>query len=327
MAYTAIELAMNSHLGGMQGSLIQLLDEYNPVWRDIPMVTVDGPYYEYHRVVSLPTVAFRGFNESYAESTGVTNPLREYSKTFGFEAKADVALLRREGKNAPSFMKRQIMLGLLSASNEFSRVFFEGSELNNVHEPVGLRARCAGDQLILNASGGGALTLAKLSSLVDAVPFSTMQEEGMKRGEGIKKVLYMNRTVRAKIDALIEAQTGSLRINVERDTFGRRVERFRDADIKIVETTGTGATILGFDEDPGDGVSDTASVYCVAFADDLAHAFRPRGNSDDILKTATFGGDLGMESEPRKMVRAEGDIGFAYDHPKSAARLYAITNA
>lgn len=326
MAYTAQELAIDNRVGAMQGSLINLFAEYNPIWRMIPQVTTDGPYYEYERVVSLPSGSWRGFNESYAESTGVTNPFREYSKTFGQEAKADVALLRRQGKNAPAFFKRQIMLAMMSASNEYTRVFLEGTELNNIHEPVGLRSRCAGDQLIENASGGGALTLAKLNSLVDAVTFSTSQEEGMRRGQGIRKVLLMNRTHRAKIDALIGAQTGSLRVNVEKDAFGKYVERWRDADIVIIENH-AGTTILGFDEDPGDGVSDCSSIYCVAFAEELAHGFRPRGNGTDILMTQQFGGPLGMESEPRKMVRFEGDFGFAYDDPKCAARLHAITNA
>lgn len=323
MAYTAQELAIDNRVSPMQGALINLFAEYNPIWRMIPQVSVDGAYYEYERVISLPTGAWRGFNESYSESTGVTNPYREYAKTFGQEAKADVALLRRQGKNAPAFFKRQIMLAVQAASNEYSRVFLEGSELNNVHEPVGLRARCAGDQLILNASGGGALTLAKLNDLVDSVTFSTSQEEGMRRGQGIRKALLMNRFCRSKIDALIGAQTGSLRVNVEKDAFGKYVERWRDAEIVIMEQH-NGSSILGFDEDPGDGGSDTCSIYCVAFAEELAHGFRPRGNSQDILMTQQFGGPLGMESEPRKMVRFEGDFGFAYDDPKSASRLYGI---
>jgi hypothetical protein len=91
------------------------------------------------------------------------------------------------------------------------------------------RARIGGNQLVLNAAGGGTLTLAKLSSLVDSVPFSTKQEQGMKRGEGIRKILYMNRTLRNKIDSLITAQTGSLRIDRDKDSFGNPVEMFRDS--------------------------------------------------------------------------------------------------
>lgn len=327
MALTAIEWALQNRVEPMQGSLIQMLDEYSPVFDDIPMVTVDGRTYEYERVTTLPTNMWRGFNQAITESTGITNPYVEYPKTLSGEAKVDVAMIRQHPSRGPDLMQRQIKMHIQAASNEFSRVFFEGSELSSVFEPIGLRARIAGDQLLLNASGGGALTLAKLNALIDLVPFSTRQETGMKRGEGVRKVLYMNRTIRAKIDALIEAQTGSLRINVERDTFGRRVERWRDADIKVVETTGTGATILDFDEDPGDGASDTASIYCVAYADDLVHGFRPKGNGRDILAVERFGGPLGMESEPRKMVRFEGDFGFAIDHPKAAARLYGILNS
>jgi hypothetical protein len=53
----------------------------------------------------------------------------------------------------------------------------------------------------------------------------------MKRGEGIRKILYMNRTLRNKIDTLIGAQTGSLRIDVTKDCLRqprRDVPRRRD---------------------------------------------------------------------------------------------------
>jgi hypothetical protein len=173
------------------------------------------------------------------------------------------------------------------------------------------------------AAGGGTLTLAKVHNLIDAVPFSTRQEQGMKRGEGIKKILYMNRTVRNKIDALLEAQTGTMQIIVDKDNFGRRVEMFRDAMIRVVETTGDGTTTLGFDEDPGDGVSDTASIYCVAFGDGLVHGLRRTrggGKSLDVFKVDQ------LQAEPRGLIRFEGMYGIAADHPRAYARLYAITN-
>jgi hypothetical protein len=218
---------------------------------------------------------------------------------------------------------RQTSMKVQAVMNVWDSAFFEGTVLSEPNGFVGLRPRLSGNQLIVNATNGGALTLAKLRALVDAVPFSPRKTEGMKRGSGIKKLLYMNRTLRTKIDALIEAQTGSLRVETTRDEFGDFVERFGDAEIRIVEQTGDGSTILGFDEDPGDGVSDCASIYCVAFGDGLVHGFRNTMNGQIVDRFEV----PQMEAEPRWMTRFEGQYGIAIDHPRAAARLHAITNA
>jgi hypothetical protein len=178
--------------------------------------------------------------------------------------------------------------------------------------------------LIVQLAGGGPLTIARLNDLIDAVPFSTRQEQGMRRGQGIRKVLYMNRWLRNKLDGLITAQTGALTINTTKDAFGNMVEMWRDAVIRVVETTGSGASLLGFDEDPGDLTPDTASIYCCAFGENLLHGlFRTKrgGKALDTFKVTE------MEAEPRGMVRFEGMYGLAQNHPRAAARLYGITQA
>ena len=324
MALTLVEAMQEQRPDKLTGSLIWMFDYYSPVMKEIPQVRIDGRYYDYERVIALPSVAWRAVNSVYTESTGVTNPFREWLKILGGEAKIDTAIIKTSPKGAVDLMKRQIDLKVQAAMNEYDRAFFEGSEQNSAYEMVGLRARCGGNQLILNASGGGALTIANLRQLIDAVPFATKQSEGFRRGEGIRKVLYMNRTLRRKLDALIEAQTGSLRIEVTRDTFGDNVEMFGGAIIRVVEQTGDGSTILGFDEDPGDGASDCASIYCVAFGDELVHGIYNNGPGGELLDVKQFGE---TEAAPVHMTRFEGLYGLALDHPRCAARLHAITNA
>jgi hypothetical protein len=289
------------------------------VFSEIPMEdNGDSIFYDYEQVKTLPAVGWRAFNTAWTESTGVTTPYREYLKVLGGEIKWDVQFAN------PKTIRRQTEMKVLAAVKAWDAAFFEGTPISDPNSMVGLRPHIGGNQLILNASGGGALTLAKLHNLVDAVPFSTRVEQGMKRGEGIKKVLYMNRTLRNKIDALLEAQTGSMQIIVEKDEFGRRVEMFRDAAIRVVESTGDGSTTLGFDEDPGDGVADTASIYCVAFGEGLVHGLRrtrSAGRSLDVFRVDQ------LEAEPRGMIRFEGMYGVAADHPRAYARLFGITNA
>lgn len=323
MAVTLAQAAVDEGVDPKTRALIEMFAYYSPVMSEIPMDAIDTRWYEYERQVTLPSAGFRAYNQAWTESTGVTNPEREYAKILGGEIKIDVQLLRGQRDNGAKMKTRQTSMKVQAIMNTWDSAFFEGSVLNEPNGFVGLRPRLSGNQLILNASGGGALTLAKLRALADAVPFSARKVEGMKRGTGIKKVLYMNRANRTKIDALIEAQTGSLRIETPRNEWGEYVEMFAGAEIRVVEQTGDGSTILDFDEDPGDGVSDTSSIYCVAFGEGLVHGFRNTANGQIVDRFEV----PQLEAEPRWMMRFEGQYGIAIDHPRAAARLYAITNA
>ncbi len=323
MAVTLLQQAIDERVDPMTRALITMYDQFSPVMSMIPMDGIDGRYYEYERVTTMPASGWRPFNAAWPESTGITTPYREFGKIAGGEVKVDVQLLRTAKDGGRKTKRRQTEMKVLAAANEWDRCFFEGSELNNPDEMIGLRARCSGNQLLNMGTGGGTVTLAKLRELRDAVPFSSRPIEGMKRGSGVKVCFYMNRTMRRKIDQLIEAQTGSLRIEREQDEFGLWTERFADADIKVVEQTGTGDTTLGFDEDDGSGNADTTSIYCVAYGSDLCHGFynNQGGRMLDKFEVPE------MESEPRWLLRFEGYYGIAIDHPRAVARLNHINNA
>jgi hypothetical protein len=328
LAVTLLQQAIDQRVDPMEGSIIQLFDQISPIVRNAPAVPTDELYDDYEQETVLPTVAWRGLNEPWPESSGQTALYREYVKFVGGEVKIDVELVR--GPRGPRTIERQTKMKVRAAANELDRAVLEGSELNNVKEMVGFRARIqTGNQLILAGSGGATLTLAMLDNLIDAVPFSNQSWPGMLRGEGVTKMLYMNRTLRRKLTSLINASTGAQRITQTLDQFGRQVEKYGDAIIGVVEESGTGLTNLGFDEDPGDAVADTASIYCVAWSDELAHLVYRRPSNDgepgsgQMLKV--FRVDE-MEAEPRMLLRFSGGFGLEVPHPRAVARLYGITN-
>lgn len=325
MAVTLRQAALDGRADKLTGTLIQLFDFYSPIMSEIPMDGVDEFFYDYEREAVLPSVAWRALNSAYTESSGATTPFREYLKILGGEVKIDVQLAR--GAKGRTTVNRQTRMKVQAATNEWDRAFLEGSELSNANEMVGLRSRLTGSQHLVAGTGtaGNTLTLADLNNLRDAVPFSTRVEPGMRKGEGVKVCIYMSRDVRNKIDELIGAQTGSLRVNTTKDEFGNMVEEWRGAEFKIVEQTGTGTTYLGYDEDPGDTTADTCSIYCVAFGEGLVHGLY-RTQSTDGRMLRTFRRDE-MESEPRMLLRWEGMYGMAIDHPRAAARLGGINNA
>jgi hypothetical protein len=319
LALTLLQHNIDNEVDDLTGSLVQMFDDFSPVFSEIPMEdNGDAMFYDYEQITGLPTTGWRAFNTTWSESTGVTTPYREYLKILGGESKWDKWFASERT------IQRQTEMRVLSAVKAWDAAFFEGSPLTDANSMIGLRARIGGSQLIVQLAGGGPLTLPKLNDLIDSVPFSTRQEQGMRRGQGIRKVLYMNRTLRNKLDYLISTQTGNLTVNTTKDAFGNMVEQWRDAVIRVVETTGSGATLLGFDEDPGDTIADTASIYCCAFGDNLLHGlFRTKrgGKSLDTFKVTE------MEAEPRGMIRFEGMYGLAQDHPRAASRLYGITAA
>lgn len=343
MAVTLAQWAIDNRdaVPKRNGALIMMLNQISPVMRVLPMDKIDGAFYEYERVTTLPAVGWRAVNQAWSESTGVTTPYREHLKILGGEAKVDVHLLRTATQNGQGTLKRQTELKLQAAANEWERSFFEGSETSDPDELVGLRNRIAGNQLIIQASGGGTLTLAKFDQAIDAVPFSPRDAVSVgqvRQGAGIKVSAFMNRTVYTKLNALINATTGSRQIVTTRDAFGNYVERYRHVELNVVEQSGTGVTTLDYDEDPGDGTADTASIYLCAFGDGLVHGIFNNGGSGQmgpdgqeipiLIQQHQFGSldTIGMESEPRVTLRFEGSYGMAIDHPRAASRLYGITN-
>lgn len=319
MALTFLQYSIDSRADPLPHSIAMLYDYYSPVFSEIPMENNgDSMFHDYEHVQTLPDMGWRGFNQAIPESSGTTIPYREYLKILSGEVKIDVQLANEKS------IAKQTRMKVQASVNAWDTSYFEGSPLIDPNSMVGLRSRIGGSQLIQQASGGGPISLAKLNALRDAVPYSTEQEEGMSQGEGIRVVMYMARSVRNWIDARIESQTGSLNIMTTKDAFGKRVEMWRGAVIKVVEQKGTGTTYLDYDEDPGDGTADTASVYCVAYGSNLLHGlFRTKsgGKALDTYKVPQ------MEAEPRMLIRYEGMYGISCDEPRAMARLYGITNA
>jgi hypothetical protein len=322
MAVNLLQYHIDERADPLTGSIVQMYNDFSPVFEMLPFESNgDSIFYDTERVATLPSRGWRAFNTGYTESSGTTEVIRDYLKIAGGEVRWDRQFASQRT------ISKQMRMSATASVKAWDLAFFKGSPLTDSNAMIGLYSRIGGNQLITNAANGGALTLASLNNLRDAVPFSPVEEEGMKRGSGIQIVMWMRRSVRNKIDALMEAQTGSLRIEVEKNSFGARVESFRGAILKVVEETGTGSSILNYDEDPGDGVSDCTSIICAAVGGEetglLRGLYRTQngGKMMDVKKVDH------LEAEPRGMVRWDAMYGLAYDEPRAVARLQAITNA
>jgi hypothetical protein len=312
MAVTLLEAAAtNSGLSAKEQAAIKMFTLRSDVAKRAPATRIDGYTFPYSREVTLPGIGWRGVNEAWTESTGVINPLVERLQILGGEFEVDKFILETAPRQAQSEWVKQSRMKVTAAARELDRAFLEGDDLVNPKEMVGLRNRLSGNQVMLAGAGGVTLTLAMLDELRDRVPFSG------------NLVWFMNTTMRRKLNALLDAATGSRRIEETRNNFGQQVDRYAGADIAVVEYLGDGTTWLDFDEDPGDGTPDTTSIYLVYFGDDGVQLIY-NGQNGKEMNVEDFGV---LESRPRRMGRLETYIGMVIPHPRAAARLRGITNS
>ena len=288
--------------------VIEIFPKESPVLERLPFFTVNGMAYKYNQEKTLPGIAFRGINENYTESTGIVNPMVEQLFIAGGLSKVDRALVKTQG-NSNDLRAIHDAMKAKALALTFTAKFFNGDNATDPKEFDGLKNRLAGDQVLDmgDSDGGDTLTLAKLDELIDAVI-------------GGPDVLFMNKTLRRKVNALMRA-AGQATETVS-DSFGRQINTYAGVPIGIVESDKDGNEILGFTEpdlDNGDQ-NVTASIYAVRFGAQEYVSGLQAGNIDVkdlglIPGTVYYGTDV------------EWIAGLGVFHPKAAARLRGIKNA
>ena len=303
---TMLEAAKHSK-DVLEASVAKIIVETSPVLEYLPQKTINGPAFRYHREASLGSMNFRGIGGTYTPDAGVINPIFEPLVILGGEVKVDnfeVEVM----SNLLNLKAEKYRMKARQAGIKFSETFFEGDTAVDGFSFDGLRKRLTGNQKILMGSGGATLTLAKIDELLDAVV-----------GDGGDKQLWMSPTMRRKVTTLVRAVTGSGLINFTQDAFGKQQMAYAGTPIRIVRREDDGSSFFGYDEDPSDGVSDTASIYCTRMGTDYLHGIQSKS-----LPTVKDFGEV--QAGPFHLGRIEWYIGMVLKHPRGAGRLYGITN-
>jgi hypothetical protein len=287
----------------LASGVVEVIASHNPVLERLPFVNISGNAYRYNREGTLPGVAFRGYGEGYTESTSIINPQAENLTICGGDSDYDVALVKQNAGQTNNLRAAHDAMKAKSLSLTWLKTYFDGDSSANPKEFDGLNRRLTGSQLISLATGGGALTLAKVDELIDAV-------------QGTPDVLLMNKTMRRKIGALA---SGTAAVQMSLDALGRPMSSYAGVPIGIVEDDASGTAILGFDEDDGSSNLDTCSMYAVKFDFGMMH-----GVQTEPISVR----DLGeLDSKPALRTRIEWYAAIVAKHPKCAARLRYINNA
>lgn len=289
----------------LQRGVIEILPRVSPVLERLPIFNVNGQAYVYNREETLPGIAFRGINASYTESTGVVNPQTERLYVLGGLSTVDRALVKTQG-NVNNLRATYDAMKAKAVALEFTKKFFSGSNTTDPNEFDGLESRLTGGQVLNmgSTSGGDALTLDKLDELLDAV-------------QGSADVLYMNKTMRRKVNKLIRAAGQST--ETVSDAFGRQLLSYAGVPIAVIEQDKDGNEILSFTEaNPGGGTAASTSIYAVRFGAAEWVSGLQAGSMDVV--------DLGLNRTMYETL-IEWVCGMAVFHPKAAARLRGIKNA
>jgi len=285
--------------------VIEIFPRVSPVLERLPFFNVTGQAYRYNQEKTLPGIAFRGINESYTESTGIVNPAVESLFILGGISSVDRALVKTQG-NVNNLRAIYDAMKAKSVALEYTKKFFKGSNTTDPNEFDGLDERLTGNQAIAagNTSGGDILTLPMVDSLLDAV-------------QGGADVIFCNKTIRRKINALMRA-AGQATEPVS-DAFGRVISAYAGVPIAVIEDDKDGNAILPFTEaNPGGGSAASTSIYAVRFGVAEWVSGLQSGAMDVV--------DLGLNRTNYETL-IEWITGLGVFHPKAAARLYGVKNA
>jgi hypothetical protein len=283
----------------MSAGVVEIFARTNPVLERLPFTTIGGSAYTYKIEDTLPGIAFRGVGESYTASTGIIAPQVERLTIAGGTSDFDRFTVKTQGGSR----QEQDALKAKAFALSWLKNFFDGNSESDPREFDGLNVRLTGNQ-VLGTSGGATLTLDMVDELIDAV-------------QGGPDVIFLNKTMRRKINKLVRAAGQST--EVVSDTFGRQLMAYAGIPLVAIVTDANGNEILAFDEDDGAGNADTASIYALKFGMDALHGIQNGGMEVE---------DLGrMDNGVTYRTLIEWYSGMCIKHPKSVARLRYVNNA
>jgi HK97 family phage major capsid protein len=291
-------------------TLTRMFMQLSPFLEELPMKKITGRIFKFARETVLPTAGWRPVNANWTEGSGSIQQQQEELFILGGQVNIDPFIVDTDDGADFENEAVQTKLKAQAISNAFDAAVLEGDDLVDSNSMTGFRRRIQSGQVSVSATTGAPLTLALLDQLIDNVPFPDSQ-----------KRLLMNRTNRRKIKTLVDGAGQSVYIPEKRETFGIQPAQYAGIPIRIIERSGDASTIVDFDEDPGDGTSDTSSIYCIAYGFDAVHGI---WNGQRPLAMSRHVPDAGTNLY---VLRWESYVGLVIRHPRAAARLRGVTNA
>lgn len=257
-ALTLIQHAQNMPGDSAERAVLETFVEESDVMGVIPIIGANGGKYSWPQEEELPEAKFRAYNELGNESQGRTSKQEEGVFLMDEYIKVDRALVDEKG---PQERARQEAMRTKAMARLWTRVFIAGDNVADQREPNGLKARSAEPrQFVLansNASGGGALSLANLDTILNEVKSPSH--------------IIMDRTMKPLLSAAARSPTlTNNMLNMDMtDPFGRKVLSYDGIPILFGYPKSRGDSVLPFNEvAAGGGSAVTTSIYAVNFSEE-----------------------------------------------------------
>ena len=268
----------------LQRGVVETFARTSPVLERLPFMDVNGNAYSYNVEQTLPGIAFRDYNASYTESTGVVNPHTEKLYIMGGISSVDRALVKTQG-SLNNIRAIHDNMKAKAAALTFTAKFFNGDNTTAATEFDGLKERLTGSQALTYT---GTLTLEKVDELIDGVI-------------GGPTALFMSKATRRTVNALRRAAGQAT--EVVSDSFGRQIDAYAGIPIGVIEEDKDGAAILADGE-----------IYAIRMGVQEYVSGLQAGGMEVI--------DLGLNRTQYETL-IEWICGIAVFHPKAAARLHS----
>ena len=268
----------------LQRGVVETFARTSPVLERLPFMDVNGNAYSYNVEQTLPGIAFRDYNTSYTESTGVVNPHTEKLYIMGGISSVDRALVKTQG-SVNNIRAIHDNMKAKAAALTFTAKFFNGDNTTAATEFDGLKERLTGSQALTYT---GAMTLEKVDELIDGVI-------------GGPTALFMSKATRRTVNALRRAAGQAT--EVVSDSFGRQIDAYAGIPIGVIEEDKDGAAILA------DGEISAIRMGVQEYVSGL------QAGGMEVI-------DLGLNRTQYETL-IEWICGIAVFHPKAAARLHS----
>lgn len=284
----------------------------------LPFETLNRLNVRITRWKTLPSVAFRQLNASYAESTGTTEQLEETVYPLGGDIDVDVAFVKDQG-SIVDHRALQRQMKARATAYQFNDSFISGDQAANPDSFSGIKKRIASLPSTQSVSGGtnGLDVRASTANMFTFLKLLDQTMYWIDGGMGMVTALLMNDDSFLGITDVLR-QRNLLTTLV--DAFGRIIyqygpngPRLIDMGVKADQTT----KIITTTETQGN-TSDNTSIYAVRFgqAGDYLHGIEQYPL--DIR-------DLGeQQTKPVYRDRLDWPVGLAHWNDRSIVRLYGV---
>lgn len=329
MATTLVDLLKGTQDEWLAMPVKNLLRQL-PIFNWIPFVDVNALRVNTTRWLTLPATGTRKYGGSYISAEGVTEEVSETLSIYGGDLTVD-RVSKYVTNRQVDHLTEQINMKTTSMAATWRNSFVNGDHAVDEDQFEGLKKRVANSpaRMTVDPNTGSTAehdvyaSAATLHATIDALHEAVHKVSGSSwPDQEVKGVILGNE---ASVLGLSSALRRLGLNDTTRDNFERTYDTFRgfailEAGLKSDQST----EIILNTEDPGDGGTDSTSLYVVKLGeDDGLHGIQLQGNSPEAYDPVERG--EGGASGPQLMRRIDWPIGLRCFGSYSIARITSLS--